>query len=186
MITRLFSSRGLVALLFILSVAALHADVVDKVIDKSNPGNRAADGSRYVIVICARGGLPFGHAFVIWGLEGATAKVSSETEFGFYPAPGSNPIGMGLGANVPGDVKAEALSRSINLINHRLIVTVDKAVFDDTNKLISKWQTGDYNLYARNCKNFAWDVAKKVGLAGAAPVAAQLPLTYVAALIDAN
>lgn len=143
---------------------------------------------KYFIVLCARksenpASKP-GHAFVVWGREDAAAGMSSQVSFGFYPKDGNTADAV-LGENVPGELKAEAVSSGApSLLTARVILRVDKATFDATLKEIDKWKTVDYNLYALNCISFAQAVASEMGLVGIPAPVDQLPANYFAALAE--
>ncbi|MUG92096.1 hypothetical protein F7734_06345 [Scytonema sp. UIC 10036] len=152
---------------------------VDKQIDRRTYSD--ATENQYYLVFCARGGSPTGHAFIIWGVEDNNKLISAQEAFGFYPSQGTGVFG-----SVPGSVKDEALSEKMNFITDRLIVQVDKTIFERAQKAISKWSTADYNLFSNNCINFVIDVARDAGLQVPSKSGTVTPSGYVQNLIYSN
>lgn len=151
----------------------------DKQVDRRTYSD--ATGNKYYLVFCARGGSATGHAFIIWGIEDNRRFVSGQKAFGFYPSKG-----IGAFGSVPGNIKDEALSGKMNLITDRLTVRVDKAVYDRTQKAISKWSTADYRLFNNNCINFVMEVARDAGLQVPSKSSTVTPSAYVQNLIQVN
>lgn len=141
-----------------------------------------SEASKYFIVFCARksdnpASKP-GHAFVVWGKEDATAGMSSQISFGFYPKDGSAAEAI-LGKDVPGQILNEATKPiASSLLTSRIIIQVNKVNFDLSQRQIQKWSTGDYNLYANNCISFARSVAEDIGILGASSDVSQFPADY--------
>lgn len=146
------------------------------------------NGNKYFIVLAARRPdlpSPSGHAFIVWGKEDATAQMSSQATFGFYPK-NSIDLEVVLGESVPGDVLAESLeSTNHQRISGRLIVEVNREDYEKAQARIAPWKTNDYNLYAQNCISFAKDVAETIGLQGTTISVNQLPANFFTALIGA-
>lgn len=144
----------------------------------------SVQGSFYVVLAARRSaGAGVGHAFVVWGVEDPQAQMSSQKAYGFYPD------GMGkaiFGGNVPGDVVNEATKGPhAALLTSRLIVRVNKAAYDDSQKLIAGWETQDYNLYDHNCVFFTKSVAEQIGLVGLPDPTATLPVDYYVTVVNA-
>lgn len=146
-----------------------------------------SDESKYFIVFCARKtdnpiAKP-GHAFVVWGKEDATAGMSSQIAFGFYPKNGIDGDTI-LGSDVPGSTLNEAIKRETSfLLSARIFVRVNKTAFDKSQAQIKTWQTADYNLYAKNCISFARAVAGEIGIVGISPKVGQFPADYFSTFI---
>ena len=142
-------------------------------------------GAKYFAVFCARKSpdvtLP-GHAYVVWGKEDPATGMSSQEAFGYYNKVAT--LEMILGADVPGELRDESIKPMPSLVTHRLIVSIDKDVFDESLGEKAKWATGDYNLYKRNCISFSAAVARDIGLSGVPAEADTLPAIYLADLIS--
>jgi hypothetical protein len=151
----------------------------DKAVDRRTYSDQT--NNKYYLVFCARGGTALGHAFVVWGAEDASRRKSTSQAFGFYPAQGHGVLGQ-----VPGEIKDEAFSGKMQYITDRLIVQVDKAVYDRAQRQISAWSTENYSLFSTNCINFVMSVARDAGLRVPPKGNATLPAGYVQALINAN
>lgn len=144
-----------------------------------------SDGSYFIVVAARKPDLPSpsGHAFIVWGREDASAQMSSQASFGFYPKDGVD-MQTVLGSDVPGDVLRESLeSTNHQRISGRLIVQVNKEYYENAQAHIAAWRTNDYNLYARNCISFAKDVASTIGLLGTDIPVNQLPANFFDALV---
>jgi hypothetical protein len=149
-----------------------------------------ADGSTYWVVFCARksdniASKP-GHAFVVWGVEDASAARSRQEAFGFYPDShdDSNPLFGSMSGEICDEAsKAPGLARE-SLWTARLIVQVNKPVYNDSIRVIEQWRTSDYSLYKRNCIHFAHDVAVSMGLLPPEVGFLENPTAYMLDLIE--
>lgn len=177
------SAGRLLCRLVLLSVvvAAAHtALALDKTIDRRTMSD--GSGSRYFVVLCARGGSATGHAFVVWGMEDAQKAMSSQEGHGFYSKNGE----AGLFGPVPGELKDEAVKKSISQISDRLIVEVDRKVYEASRTAISRWATTDYRLFGTNCISFAADVARTMGLSTPPQGSLTFPAAFLQKLIQMN
>lgn len=166
----------------LFALAPLQAS--DKTLNKTSQRNNK---DKYFLVFCARPinlpTSPFGHAFVVWGLEDNSRKMSSQEAFGFYAVSAAKPV---TGLDVPGELKAEAFATSLKFTTERLIVQVDSEVYDRAKVEARKWGTSDYNLASRNCVHFLSAIAKLAKLNAPTYNVGTLPQTYVKLLLESN
>ncbi|MBW4473832.1 MAG: hypothetical protein KME45_26155 [Stenomitos rutilans HA7619-LM2] len=171
---------GLTALITsVLAQPVLPVFAADKSVDQRTYSDYT--NNKYYLVFCARGGSSTGHAFVVWGIQDSGRGTSTYKAFGFYPSQGTGAFGQ-----VPGQIRNEAFSGKMNKITDRLIVQVDKAVYDRTQRAISEWRTTNYDLFSTNCINFVMSVARDAGLRVPQRDSTTFPSDYVQALINAN
>lgn len=182
--SRFFNRRNLllIGLTAFLASVSMHSVTpvlaADKSIDSTTYSNYA--NNKYYLVFCARSGT-VGHAFVVWGVENSSQGKSTGEAFGFYPRQGKGVLGR-----VPGEIRNEAFSGKMNLVTDRLIVQVDKSVYDRAQRAISAWSTTNYDLFDTNCINFVMSVARDAGLQVPSRSSTTSPSSYVQALINAN
>lgn len=160
------------SVLFAITLAAATEGTLADEVRTLDARNRTdADGNNYYVVFCARdsgadGDKP-GHAFVVWGIEDSQKRQSVQRPFGFYPEVDKEKFAL-LPISLPGQIVDEQLDKKtrekLKFITHRLIVQVNREAYRDSQKLIEKWRTEDYNLYRKNCIAFVADVANRTGL----------------------
>ena len=171
---------GLMALLATTFVQPmLSAFAADKSVDSRTYSDQT--NNKYYLVFCARGGSSAGHAFVVWGIQDSSRGVSTSEAFGFYPKEGTGMLGR-----IPGEIRNEAFSGKMKYITDRLIVQVDKSVYDRTHTAIREWSTVYYDLYSPNCINFVMSVARDANLRVPPKGNFTSPSGYVQTLINAN
>ncbi len=164
-----------ITFLFSLCGSAL---AIDKTIDKRIQTD--ADGNKYYVIISSREGT-VGHAFVTWAREDRQRRVSIAESYGFYPSKGSGAFGV-----VPGSIRDEALNPKTKLITDRLIVRVNRSVYESSQSARNNWATSKYFLYTTNCISFTMDVGRQIGLTVPGRGLSQFPSDYVQKLIRRN
>lgn len=132
----------------------------------------------YFVVFVSREspGIGPGHAFVLWGTEDNTAKVSIQEAWGFYPKDDSK----GVFGDVPGEVRNEAYKKSKDkVVNYtaRLVIQLTKDDYERSKFVRNRWKSEfqNYNLAKRNCVSFVKEVADSLGVA--TPSVSSLPDT---------
>lgn len=153
---------------------------VDKVIDRrmySDPSK-----NKYFVILCARSGGQAGHAFVVWGMQDYSKRRSSQKGFGFYTTENGKKVYF---TNVTGALLNEATQNSFSQITDRLIVEVNKPLYDKTQESIERWKTYSYNLLMRNCVSFTDEVAKTLRL-NVPNTLFKFPSDYLINLINRN
>jgi len=177
----------LLGALFILAVTAvpISAEVID---DVELSGTRE-DDHRYYVVLCARKSEPWGpgHAFVVWLEQAADGKILDATGLGFYPSEQPRIIRFfGIRGEIVDEWTKDA-SVKPELLTHRLVCQVDRPTLLRSKSAVIQWQRAEHNyrLFACNCKHFAYEVARSVGLNPPKPSVAERPPTYLKRLIDA-
>lgn len=176
------------SLLVILSQYVFGQDV------KSLDLTSKADASKYFVVLCGRNNSLTGHAFIIWAKEDAVARQSVvEGAFGLYPQGAGNSSGASSGTiqsvfmKVPGEIADEFYKGSLRQDLIRLIVQVDKSVYDKTFAIKNTWEgRNNYQLIENDCVTFATEVAK--GLALTIPVrnTTDRPWNYIDKFLSSN
>ena len=155
--------------------------------------SESGDGN-YYLVFMARGPVPPGHAFVMWGREDDEKQMSTFKAFGLYPD-SDNELKIVFG-EVPGEIKDEWQSDKMSDITHRLIVKVNKAAYQKSLQVKRKWETNfqeteistnTYELIKKDCVTFASDIARSIGLLiPDRNLSTYLPEDFIRALIDIN
>jgi len=177
-------NRFLVVLVLLLATAINAAAAAQQVVE-IDLRNRSEDGA-FSLVFLARDAsvTSFGHAWVGWGTEDEVQLASVWEAFGLYPSE-SDKAKAAFGG-VPGEIQPEGFAAGTTA----LIVRVNSDVFETARAIRIEWarrlRAGDidYNLYERNCIDFASAVATAVGLA--VPQDTLLPQAFMKRLVEMN
>lgn len=166
------------------TIKALTPPIV-KTIDKRTMTN--SNGNIYFLVFIAKptilnGGKNAGHAFVVWGAEDNTARMSYGEGWGLYP---KNTMDVLKLSEVPGEIKNDGITSS----NYsRLIIKVDKNVYDQALAKKKEWaDKGTYEILTRDCLSFTIDIATIAKLTTPARTGFDnVPWQYLISLANAN
>ncbi|MDB5013911.1 MAG: hypothetical protein JWQ25_2113 [Daejeonella sp.] len=158
---------------------------VTKTIDKRTATD--ATGNVYHLVFIAKptilaDGQNAGHAFVVWGVEDAQRRMSYAQGWGLYPINGLKALTLG---KVPGKIQDDGVTSGDY---NRLIVKVDKSVYQATLKKMEEWaKEGNYQLLTHDCLSFTIDMATIAQLTTPARTGFDnIPWNYLLSLINAN
>lgn len=156
-----------------------------KTIDKRT--TITADGNIYYLVFVSKptklhGGHNAGHAYVVWGVEDNTKKMSYGDAWGLYPISSQKALTL---ATVPGEMRDDGIgSNNYN----RLIVKVDQKVYDAAHTKMKDWASKrTYQLLERDCLTFTIDIAG-IATLNTPPRTGfdNVPWNYLIALINKN
>jgi hypothetical protein len=160
-------------------------DGIVKSIDKRS--NQISDGNVYYLVFVSKptilnGGENAGHAFVSWGVEDSTNKLSSAEAWGLYPINSLSTLTLGI---VPGIIEDDGLNTEGY---NRLIVKVDKAIYDIAYQRMKQWNDeGNYQLLTHDCLSFMIEIAQIAQLNIPNRTGFDnIPWDYLITLINAN
>ncbi len=165
------------------STASLCADEIVRELDMRKD---KAGADSYYVVFLARGASwkemsISGHAYVALGKDTASAQACESAAFGVYPENGIGWIGP-----VPAKMVQDTYARS----SHRLIVKVDKSVFDAVDQLRKNYVANvvkhQFQLGDKDCVTFVSAVAVQIRLKVLSRKDALLPTTFLEQLIEAN
>ncbi len=136
---------------------------------------------KYFIVLLADEGIP-GHAFINFGRESDLQRSSiTDGTFGMYPKEG---IKIKIG-EVPGELRDDFLRNS----DHKLIVEVNKAEYDNCLGILNKWRSKNYELIKSDCLTFVIEIANAISSKIKVPTRIgfdNLPAEWLKKLIQTN
>jgi len=121
-------------------------------------------GTKFYVIIAARGGSATGHAFVLWGSEDNVRQRSTIQAYGLYPENEKDACGSAI-RKVPGSVVDESTNHGIANITDELIVKVDERDFSRSLKVARSWQCKrEFALLSSDCVEFIRAVGDSLGL----------------------
>ena len=160
-------------------------DGIVKSIDKRTMSS--VDGNVYYLVFVSKptvlqGGHNAGHAYVVWGVEDKSKKMSYGDAWGLYPLSSLKALTL---STVPGELRNDGVAS--NNYN-RLIVSVDKKVYDAARTKMKEWASkGTYQLLERDCLSFTIEMAGIAALKTPPRTGYEnVPWNYLIALIKGN
>ncbi len=172
-------------LILLMTAVPAPAEVIESV-DLSGSGD---DDHRYYVVLCARRSEPWGagHAFVVWAKHTGDGEVLDASGLGFYPNTKPRVVRFFGSRGEVVDESTNDASVKPTLLTHRLVCQVDRQTFIRSRSAVTEWNDAspDYHLFACNCKHFAYEIARSIGLEAPKPRIAERPPVYINRLIDA-
>lgn len=166
----------------ILLAAGLAQPAVAEVVREFDLRKAAQDEVQYYVVLCARdspaGGM--GHAFVVWIEQDERTGNTRSMGYGFYPGASDAVLRLFIGKGKVIDEATKSSSVNPLLLTHRLIVRVDRDQYLASVAVKEKWERSarDFNLMARNCMHFVYDVDRAIGLSSPKPNLFEAPPRY--------
>lgn len=118
----------------------------------------------FYVVLASRGGSSTGHAFVVWGIEDDTRKMSSIEALGLYPENDSEQCSTVV-TTVSGRVMDEMVNHSVQGITYALILHVDESDFKRSRRVAREWDCRhEFSLWSRDCVEFVRAVGNSLHL----------------------
>lgn len=143
----------------ILATLPLSAQVLTTLDLSAGRGRQA-----FYVVLASRGGSSSGHAFVVWGIEDDSQKMSSIEALGLYPENDSQQCNSVI-TTVAGSVMDEMVNHSVQGITYAVILRVDESDFKRSRKVAREWDCRhEFSLWSRDCVEFVRAVGDSLHL----------------------